>query len=260
MKRIITCVIAVAVAFCTGFVVPGENMNVYAAKSAYVHNPVLNQNVVEDVIADPAAVYGFRPDPASERLGSFANEDWTDPVKVEQWKQERISYHNDFVLMYDAWKSMESEGKSVEEIARHVSGMRNEIRLAAYDNNPEGLILVKESNLKKYGNENGPTPESLFEKYGSWQKVLLKAFSENPGMDACLGLYDEYYENYSKTGTLNEKAVQNYTVKKGDYLAKIAFKYYGVKDGWKKIYAENKSAIKNPNLIYPGQVLKIKIS
>ncbi|MCR5481960.1 MAG: LysM peptidoglycan-binding domain-containing protein [Clostridia bacterium] len=260
MKRIIICMLALVLAFGTGFVLPDSDTDVYAAKSAYVHNPALNVNVMQDVIADPSAVYGFRPDPASERLGAFADESWSDPVKVEQWKQERIAYHNDFVLMYDAWKSMESEGKSIEEIARRVSGMRNEIRLAAYDNNPEGLARVKESNLQKYGNENGPTAESLFEKYGSWQKVLLKAFSENPGMDACLGLYDDYYDNYSKVGALNEQKVQKYTVKKGDYLRKIAAKYYGDRSSWRKIYNENKSAIKNPNLIYPGQVLNIRIA
>ena len=36
----------------------------------------------------------------------------------------------------------------------------------------------------------------LFEQYGSWETVITKAFSSNPGMDACLGLYDEMYDTY----------------------------------------------------------------
>jgi LysM repeat protein/ElaB/YqjD/DUF883 family membrane-anchored ribosome-binding protein len=47
---------------------------------------------------------------------------------------------------------------------------------------------------------------------------------------------------------------QTYTVKKGDTLSAIA-KQYGV--SWQQLYEWNKDIIKNPNLIYPGQVLKV---
>ena len=50
--------------------------------------------------------------------------------------------------------------------------------------------------MELYGNELGPTPEYLFEQYGSWETVITKAFSSNPGMDACLGLYDEMFDTY----------------------------------------------------------------
>lgn len=42
-------------------------------------------------------------------------------------------------------------------------------------------------------------------------------------------------------------------VKKGDCLWNIAKKYYGSGSKYTKIYEANKSIIKNPNLIYPGQ-------
>ena len=81
----------------------------------------------------------------------------------------------------------------MEEIAREVSRMRNVIRLQSYENDPVGLAKVKASNLKTYGNEEGPTADSLYRKYGSWELVLKKAFSTNHGMDASLGLYDDNY-------------------------------------------------------------------
>ena len=50
---------------------------------------------------------------------------------------------------------------------------------------------------------------------------------------------------------------KSYTVVKGDCLWKIAKRFYGVGSKWTEIYNANKSKIKNPNLIYPGQVFVI---
>ena len=68
--------------------------------------------------------------------------------------------------------------------------------LAAYEGNPDGLETVKAHNLEKYGHEDGPTADEMFEKYGSWEQVIEKAFSHNPGMEACVGLYDDNYKYY----------------------------------------------------------------
>ena len=45
-----------------------------------------------------------------------------------------------------------------------------------------------------------------------------------------------------------------YVIKKGDTLGKIA-KHYGTT--WQKIHEMNKDTIKNPDLIFPGQKIKI---
>lgn len=51
---------------------------------------------------------------------------------------------------------------------------------------------------------------------------------------------------------------KTYTVKSGDCLWNIAKKFYGKGSDYTKIYNANKGTIgKNPNLIYPGQVLTI---
>jgi nucleoid-associated protein YgaU len=49
----------------------------------------------------------------------------------------------------------------------------------------------------------------------------------------------------------------SYTVRQGDTLMKIAFENYGDLYKWKDIYQENKDAIKNPNDVPPGTVLKL---
>ena len=48
-----------------------------------------------------------------------------------------------------------------------------------------------------------------------------------------------------------------YTVVKGDTLSKIAKSFYGNANKWKALFEANHDQIKNPDLIKPGQVLKI---
>lgn len=168
----------------------------------YLHDPAENPAAMADIIVNPDAVYGFSPNPESKRLGDYASYDWTDPEFVAEAKQNREDYHESLYTMYDILHEMRDDGASIEEMARAVSAERNRLRLAAYENDPEGLEITKKSNLDTYGNEDGPTADSLFEKYGSWEAVLQKAFSPNAGMDAVCGLYDEYYELYIELGMI----------------------------------------------------------
>lgn len=56
----------------------------------------------------------------------------------------------------------------------------------------------------------------------------------------------------------NVTVIANHTVVTGDTLRKISEKYYGSPDGWASIYEMNKALIgSDPNLLRPGQVLKI---
>ena len=50
---------------------------------------------------------------------------------------------------------------------------------------------------------------------------------------------------------------RDYTIRSGDSLSKIAKEFYGNAADWQKIYEANKDTIKEPNLIYPGQKIKI---
>ena len=54
-----------------------------------------------------------------------------------------------------------------------------------------------------------------------------------------------------------EASSKVYSVKKGDNLSSISKSKYGKESQWTKIYEANKSTVKNPNLIHPGQKLII---
>ncbi len=52
-------------------------------------------------------------------------------------------------------------------------------------------------------------------------------------------------------------AGRTYTVVKGDSLSKIAKREYGDGNKWRAIYEANRDIIKDPDLIYPGQLLNV---
>ena len=205
--------LTIALVLIAGLLVPVFSFAQSDAKFSYRHDPLLNPSAMADIVADPKAIYGFRPTETGS-LKMYASADWTDEALVASGREERIEYHKSLESMYEILESMTAAGKSLEETARAVSAKRNEIRLAAYADDPEGLAAIKQRNLEKYGHEEGPLADDLYKQYGSWQTVLSKAFSANSGMDACLGLYDDYYELYIATGQI-----------KPDYLQRVPAGY-----------------------------------
>ena len=57
--------------------------------------------------------------------------------------------------------------------------------------------------------------------------------------------------------SVNQSVPETYEVKSGDNLSKIAKKYSGI--SWKDIFEANKDTLKDPDKIFPGQVLKIPV-
>jgi nucleoid-associated protein YgaU len=51
--------------------------------------------------------------------------------------------------------------------------------------------------------------------------------------------------------------VEYYVIKSGDTLSGIAAKYYGKGSLYPRIFEANREVIKNPDLIYPGQKIRI---
>ena len=52
-------------------------------------------------------------------------------------------------------------------------------------------------------------------------------------------------------------ATKIYEVVSGDSLLKIAKREYGKASEWKRIYEANQDILKDPDKIFPGQMLKI---
>ena len=61
----------------------------------------------------------------------------------------------------------------------------------------------------------------------------------------------------SATAEPPPQPAQTYVVQKGDTLEKIASKFYGDSNQWRRIYKANREKLSSPNRIYVGQKLAI---
>ena len=56
---------------------------------------------------------------------------------------------------------------------------------------------------------------------------------------------------------VHHEPTRRYTVKPGDTLSSIAQRFYGSSARWNWLFQANRSVIKNPDMIFPGQVLSV---
>lgn len=105
--------------------------------------------------------------------------------------------------------------------------------------------------------------DSTDEGFDTTVKIKLKQYREYSTKTVKVTIKQYKPPVVTRTVTTNNTAAaskpsgQNYTVRSGDCLWNIAKKFYGKGSQYTKIYNANRDKIKNPNLIYPNQVLWI---
>ena len=62
---------------------------------------------------------------------------------------------------------------------------------------------------------------------------------------------------YTDALVVHHEPARRYTVRPGDTLSSIAQRFYGSPKDWQRLYQANRSVIKNPDAIFPGEVLNI---
>jgi nucleoid-associated protein YgaU len=90
-------------------------------------------------------------------------------------------------------------------------------------------------------------------KAAIWEQVKLV----DPGYsDLTLDL-QAASSSSAAAGTTTSSTAETYTVKAGDSLSKIAQRYYGDAKAFTRIFEANRDVLNDPNMIQPGQQLKI---
>jgi resuscitation-promoting factor RpfA len=116
---------------------------------------------------------------------------------------------------------------------------------------------------RAFGGTGNPAHASKATQIAVAERVLkVQGWGAWPTCSARLGLYgksgsiDAPKAKASAPKAAVKYSGKTYTVKSGDTMGKIAAKL-GVRGGWQRLAAANKATVKNPNLIYPGQKLRI---
>jgi resuscitation-promoting factor RpfA len=124
-----------------------------------------------------------------------------------------------------------------------------------------GGLQFLPSTWRAFGGTGNPADASKAEQIRVAERTLkVQGWGAWPTCSARLGLSGTSGSINSPRATAPQKVVKvsgaTYTVRSGDTMSKIAAKL-GVSGGWKRLAAANTATVKNPNLIYPGQKLRI---
>ena len=119
--------------------------------------------------------------------------------------------------------------------------------------------------IEKHINEDNPGVENVkIEVEDGVAKIKGKAKNQSAFEKAILmagnvfGINEvEAAELELEEGQVVEEAVTFYTIKKGDTLWAIASEHLGNGARYPEIFEANKEVIKDPDLIYPGQQIRI---
>jgi len=202
----------------------------------------------------------------------FANTETESFIEDYYWYRKYLPQENisEYYTLKDALIYLkENDDKAFENLSSNLS---EPIR---YLNNRVHRSLQRERDSVN------PKIKLLKERYSSNKEIILlaeqfaqfeDALSERifPIDDSCLSKIDELYSRlitrlgyvFPNDGDSNDR---RYLVVKGDYLRKIALKFYGNELLWKPIYYENKDDRsflpnpQNPDLIYFYPEVKIRI-
>ena len=135
----------------------------------------------------------------------------------------------------------------------------DDIDLSALDSVDSNQQIKNSSNTKKADTFNKviinknevATKDDLSKLYAKLNKIMKKDKTKVKAKSS------KYVSNLKKETKVRKNAMRIITVRRGDTLSLIAARAYGDAMKYPKIYAANPDLVKNPNLIYIGQKLRV---
>jgi len=118
--------------------------------------------------------------------------------------------------------------------------------------------------IKEHILESNPGVDPLEVEYDEGKVTLAGECSSRDAYEKCIllagnvkGVTEISAENLNAPEP--EVKVEYYVIESGDTLSKIAKEYYGNAMDYPKIFEANREVIKDPDLIYPGQKIRIPL-
>lgn len=107
-------------------------------------------------------------------------------------------------------------------------------------------------------NEGKATVIAKTDSIEAAQKTILMAGNVQ-GVNEVIPKIEISDETIDVEAALESENVEYYIIESGDSLSKIAKKYYQNAMEYPRIFEANKEVIQDPNLIYPGQKIRIPL-
>ena len=158
-------------------------------------------------------------------------------------------------FMKDAGEKLFGKGKAKEAIAAAAAAPSEESIKASNDAAGDAILgYINAQGLQATGltvtYDGATTSASVFgvaPDQATKEKIVL----------CCGNVAGVAAVNDLMTVDQSEPEAQYYTVVKGDTLSKISKQYYGDPNKYNAIFDANTPMLKSPDLIYPGQMLRI---
>ena len=177
----------------------------------------------------------------------------TENLNQEEWEAARDYYAVEVIKLLAKLDTLNAEIDSLLKLNDSLGVLDCEYHLynlsgTTYEDVAEFRIRFLETEDKIIN--KSATSEEIKQKY-------LDEISISPLK--CLPEFSDRFRVMSKLFESLElpETSKKYTVIKGDNLRKIAKKFFGDIKYWQKLWNANKDIITDPDLIYPGQELKI---
>ncbi len=116
--------------------------------------------------------------------------------------------------------------------------------------------------IKEHIEEDNPGIDDLEVTYEGGKVVIAGNASSADALEKAVLMAGniegvEAVDTSAVTAPVQTITVEFYTIQKGDTLSAIAKAFYGKASAYPKIFEANREVIKDPDLIYPGQVIRI---
>ncbi|HPR17656.1 MAG TPA: LysM peptidoglycan-binding domain-containing protein [Candidatus Cloacimonadota bacterium] len=188
----------------------------------------------------------------------------TELANLQQRKADAIAQKEQCAARYDELKQEEvAIDSEYQEVYDSILAMLN----VSKDDVPVVLTRLEEFN-QRIGNWEKLSDDELWKAKKSVRELINEYANYRETNESLVPDYRKEFSDLDNRIVNLEKSLDNakpkyyedtYTVVKGDWLSKIAgysFIYNDISK-WPIIYRANRDRIKDPNLIYPDQVIKI---
>jgi phage tail protein X len=223
-----------------------------------------NQRVPEDHFSTPKIVTETTPNETifspqrDETSNSLSNQEILKIVKIVIQQMQEQS-HEDKIAPIPSIEMSGDDAYAKALMREEMDSFEREIESVDISDIKSKKIATKSTPLEKSNHYNKVVIERENPSELDALVQLTKELREEESAKAEIATQSNYTKSISKELSVRSNEMRIIVVKRGDTLSSIAFRAYGDYNAYSKIFEANPEIIKNPNLIFVGQRLRVPL-